>query len=159
MPEYQLTESVGDEERAPFEVTVLPEDTICEAILLEVKEKMAPWKNKEDGSDVFRVEFTFALPDYGNQRVWGDTPTTFSNHPDCTFRNWTQEILGGQELPVGFKLDTETLKDAKVRVRLGYKKYFSKKHNKEVETNFVADVIHARGSAVSVGAASQEEPF
>jgi hypothetical protein len=160
VPVYELEETTGgiegaDGERLPFKVTVLPEDTITEAVVLDVMEKIAPFKN-DDGSDITRVEFTFALPDYSNQRVWGETPTTFSSHPDCKLRGWAQEILGGGELPVGFRLNTDDLKDRKVRVRLGYKKYFSKKNNREEERNFVADVIHSRAAA---SAATYEEPF
>lgn len=161
MPIFELEESQGPEEtgdRPAFKVTIFEEDTIVTGDLVDIKEKVAPFKD-DDGSEIKRLEFTFRLPEYNNQRVWGETPLTFTTHPDCKLRGWVQEILGGNELPAGFRLNTDELKDIKgLRLRLGYRKYFSKKENKNKEVNPVVDVLHARTPGAS-RYEREESPF
>lgn len=163
MPFLQLEESQGPDDagggdRPAFKVTIFEEDTIVTGDLVDIKEKIAPF-TEDDGSEIRRFEFTFRLPEYNNQRVWGETPLTFSTHPDCKLRAWVQEILGGNELPAGFRVNTDDLKDIKgLRLRLGYRKYFSKKENKNKEINPVVDVLHARSSVAS-SSAFDPSPF
>lgn len=114
---YELTE-------APvFEA--IPEDTILEAEIDTVEERETPFdidKNDPSKGKQRQVSFKFRVTQEGehNGRVlFGNTTTTFSNHPDCKLRVWVQEILGQDKLPLGFKLDLSQLEGAPIKVVVG----------------------------------------
>jgi hypothetical protein len=91
--------------------------------------------------------------------VWGETPTRFNTHPECKLRNWAQSILG-QELPPGYRLDTDVLQDAETRAIIGYKEY-TKGDGTLGKRNFIKDLMPtSEAIAASTSApAFAEEPF
>ena len=116
---YELTE-------APvFEP--IPDQTIVEADIESVEERETPWDvddNDPSKGKAKQVSFKFRVTgpeEYKGRVLFGNTTTTFSNHPDCKLRVWTQEILGQDKLPLGFKLDLEQLEGAPIKVLVGHK--------------------------------------
>ena len=138
----------------------IPEDSVLAARIVGIKQNKKPFQN-EDGSDVWRMEFSFVIEDpdspFDGTRIWGDTPTTFNSHPDCKLRAWAQEILGGIEMDPGYTLDTDSLIGMHCRVAVALKRY--KKDGEDKEHNFVRDVMRARESHVYAGVDHDEEPF
>lgn len=157
MAQFVLDEStVLDEERTPSrrtEFKKIPEDVVLDAVVDKVEVGEHKFFKDENGNPQKKVFFTFVLKgdEYGkNRKLWGETSTTFSRHPDCKLRAWTQEILGGGELQKEFKLDTDALEGADVRVLVGYEEWESKKNPGTKDwKNTVKDVIHARGAGGS----------
>lgn len=159
MATYALDEAPQDYRGdAPKVYPLIPEDTILEATLLEIKEEEKPFKD-DDGLPVVKLAWTFQVVHDGLERkVWGETGRDFVQHPDCKFFTWTQEILG-TELPRGFAIDTDNLIGEKCRLVIGVRSYIPKGKTEEdrKHVNFVADVMRARGSAPAV--ALEEDPF
>jgi hypothetical protein len=125
-----------------------------------IAEKEAKFK-ADDGSVKMRVEFSFVItePDlaWDGQRIWGDTPTTFTTNPDCKLRAWSTEILG-DELGPGFALDTDLLVGMPCRIVVGAREY--QQNNMDKVHNFVKDVIRAKGAAIRpLVSNTNEEPF
>ena len=122
----------------------LEEDTVLEANVVGVEERETPWDiDQNDPSKGKRreVSFVFQVTEAGANQgriFYGNTPTYFDSSPNCRLRVWVEEILGADELPVGFKFNTEDLLDMPVKIALGV----GKKKGK----NFVADVIRNRSS-------------
>lgn len=135
----------------------IPEDSILAARVTAVAQKKQPFK-EDDGSDVYKMEFSFVIEDpnsdFDGTRIWGTTPTRFNNHPDCKLFSWTQELLV-TELSAGFNLDTENLVGQRCRAVIGLREYEQDGQTKT--RNFVKDVI--RPSEGRVYAAADEEPF
>lgn len=143
MPVYELEESNW---------TPIPEDSILKAEIVKIEETT---KNFGEG-DVPRVEFAFLVREPGNEydgrRLWGDTPRTFSTDSRCKLRIWAQEIMG-QQLPEGFKLNTDDLVGLECRIAVGMKTY-TNKQGEAVSKNFVTDVLRTKADGESY-----EEPF
>lgn len=138
----------------------IPEDEILPAKVSGVQQKTKPFTD-DDGNAIIRMEFAFVVDDPGNafdgQRLWGDTPTTFTTHPDCRLRAWAQELYG-QELPKGFILDTDDLKGMACRIVVAQKTYKDKVSQEDKVRNYVKDVFRARdGSAFA--AVDDDIPF
>lgn len=137
----------------------IPEDEILGAEVIDIKTKEKPFKD-DDGNAIVRLEFSFIIKHPGSawdeQRIWGDTSTTFNDHPNCRLRAWAQELLG-QELPKGFRLDTDTLRGLSCRIVVGASSYT--KNDEEKTRNFVKDVLRAKPGAVHTAIDADEEPF
>jgi hypothetical protein len=124
----------------------LPLGLIAEAEILEVTEAETTWlKDEKDPSkgNQSQVSFRFKIvdsryPEYEGRNIWGNTPTTFSNHPDCKLRAWVEEILdaGMDELAPGFQLNLDDLMGRNVRVVVGHRKTSGK--------DFVEGVIRVK---------------
>lgn len=127
----------------------IPVDTVLEAEVDKVEERETPFwidQNDESKGKQRQVSFKFRITDaeHSGRVLFGNTPTTFSNHPDCKLRVWVQEILGVDTLPLGFKLDLSQLEGAPIKVVVGNR---SKKaaDGSEVVKDFVSDVIRVTG--------------
>lgn len=128
----------------------IPEDEIVECEIEKVEERETPFwidKNDESKGKQRQVSFKFRVTgpaEYANRVLFGNTPVTFSNHPDCKLRVWVQEILGQDSLPVGFKLDLEQLEGAPIKVAVGNR---TKKAADGTDTvkDFAADVMRFGG--------------
>lgn len=159
MPTFELVETAGGSEggggsteRKPFEP--IEEDTVIEAVVAAVKVEPHKHFKDDEGNPEIKVNFEFNFELNGQKRkLWGDTPTTFTTHPDCKLRNWVQQILGGGELPAGFKLNTDTLVDTPVRIVVGYRSW--DKDGKKGWKNEVKDLMYSKNSAAS----TFEDPF
>lgn len=150
MPIFEMQEPSsggGTSDRQP-----IPEDTILEGELLNVRVKEMPYKD-DDGKPVERTEFEFVITEdgYDGRRLWGTTGTKLVDHPDCKLKAWSQEVFG-QEFPPSYRLDTDILIGKRARLVVGYREY--EKNGEKRWTNTVKDVIRARNV---VGSASN--PF
>lgn len=171
------------EEAPEFDIVIYDEDTELEAVLEKASVQTTKMTN-DDGSPVKRVEFVFSLQGEDNQfidregkprqrRVYGSTSTTFSNSPNCRLRAWVTELMAANELPVGFQLDLDDLRDMPVRVILERVTYEDKKAPLDADGNRPTKTINkvkdlrrvATGSAVPAAASSApsvssyDEPF
>lgn len=148
MPTYKLQESAVNESG---DWELIPEGTVLDAEVIGVTEKLAPFKDRTTGEDVYRLDFSFVITDekYTNRRIWGETPTTFSTNPDCVLRAWAQEIFGVNQLAPGYDLNTDDLVRGKCRIAVGHRTYKDKKTDTDKTVQFVSDVIRMQG----------EEPF
>ena len=165
--------SSGGDDGENREFTIIPEDTVLEAELLEMNRKLMPYKN-DDGDDVYKVEFTFRVVEdgeYKNRRVWGNTSTAFVNHPDCRLYSWVKALLGVEDLPGGFAFRPKDLLGSKARVVIGIRKYTPRNSTEEKAVNFVSELAPSRAlvraaapapapaPAPVPASATDEEPF
>lgn len=136
----------------------MPDDDIQRVKILTVKVAEKPYKD-DDGNNVKKVEFKTVVVggDFNGNYVWGETPTRFNTHPDCKLRNWAQSILG-QELPAGYRLDTDVLEGAEARAIIGYKEYV-KGDGTPGKRNFIKDLMPTSEAMASYGSNPIEEPF
>lgn len=144
MAEFKLTEGTQ------FEYESLPADSVLEAEVVDVTvEDSFFWVDDNDHSKGKKqqVSFRFRVTDgeYAGRNFWGNTPTYFDSSPNCRLRVWVEELLGADELPVGFSFDTDMLVGAPCRIVLG----LSKKGK-----NFVSDVMRAKESVTAAAPAS-----
>lgn len=137
----------------------IPEDEILTAKITSIVEKKKPWQD-DDGKDVIRMEFGFVVEDpdspFDGQRIWGDTPMTFTDNPNCRLFAWAQEIMG-QELARPLTLDTDLLVGSTVRVVAAQREY--EKDGQKKVRNFVKDVIRAKGGSTFGAVDAEDEPF
>jgi len=159
--EYTLGESTFEE------FQTLPADTILKAVVQKVEQRETPFNiddNKPELGKKDEVSFRFQVSEGEHQgRVFfGSTMTYFDASPNCRLRVWVEEILGIDEIPVGFKFDTDDLIDLPVKIVLGVTKS---------DKNKVVDLVRMNSNAASAAAvpavevvgaataASDEEPF
>lgn len=150
----------GTDPGAPRVYTLIPDKTMLAAEVLDVKTKVAPFKDKETGAEVRQVEFKFQVTepgDYDEKYVWGKTSTSFVDHPGCKLRSWVSELLGADSLPSGFTFNTDDLLDLECRIIVGVRSWIDK-DNVTQERNFVSDVLRDKSLSSSVYD-SNEEPF
>lgn len=141
MPQYTLTKP-----DAPKEWDVIPGNTELEAEVLGIEERVKPFKD-DRGNDVVKVNFSFKIlseGDYKNRRQFGETSTNFVDHPDCKLRAWVKAILGVDQLPEDFVLDTDDLLGMTVRIIVGNKPKKNADGSPGVR-DFVQDVLPIRG--------------
>jgi len=159
---FTLVETVPPEEGEKKEFDIIPDDTILGAVVVKSEKAVKPYKD-DDGNPIIKVEFSFKVTDegeYRNRRVWGETPTTFTTHPDCKLRAWVQEALAVAELPKDFTFNLADLNDQPVRVVVGVRSWTDKSTGNLQERNYVKDVIRDRDHAEAVASAvPEEEPF
>lgn len=161
MAVFELEESVGPE---PGEsgggykaFDPIAEDTVIEAKIGTIEVRPHPFFKDDDGNPEIKVNWEFLFELNGDKRkLWGDTPTTFTTHPDCKLRNWVQQALGGGELPAGFKANTDTLTGNPIRIVVGYREWKDADGNKKWR-NSVKDVMYSKGA--SSAPTFMEEPF
>lgn len=148
MPVYELEES---NYAGP-----IPDGTKVHAEVVSISTKTR--KNRE-GEEYSRLLFKFVIqdPDSGwdTQNVYGETSTLFTTNPDCKLRNWAQEIMGVDELPAKFRLDTDVLVGLDCYVVVGSRDY--EKDGEQKTANFIKDV--QRTGNGSGGGSVDEEPF
>lgn len=149
------------------EFPLIPDGTIVNAEVLSITKKPMPYKDEKTGEFVVRVEWEFKIvddPEYSG-RLWGNTSTKFTTHPDCRMRAWVSEILGADVLPKDFRFNTDTLVGQKCRVVVEVYEFFDKKKNAQQFRNRVQDVIRKQNAyaGAPVGGSmlpvDDEEPF
>jgi len=157
--QFVLTESEGGDSGADKAWTPIPDNTFFDAEVLSVATVKKPYKSKDDGSDVYRVEWEFQITgegEYKSRKIKGETSKAFVKHPDCKLFMWVQSTFG-KELPSGFQFNTETLVGVACRIHVECKQG-GEKRDKPGEywiNNRVKDVLSA--SKVPVGSAYAEE--
>ena len=164
MSTYSSTDAPeGYTGNVPKVYPLIDEDTVLEATVLEVKDKVMPFNDRETGQPVVKVAFTFAVTydDDDGRKVWGEVWPEFYHHPDCQLHAWTQEILGA-DLPPEFVLNTDDLVGLTCRVIVGINRYTRKSDGVKKENNYVKDVLRSSTPAtasVGAGAPAYEDPF
>lgn len=145
MPVFEMQEPSGG---GSSDFKPIPEDTIVEGELLNVKVKEMPYKD-DQGNAVERTEFEFVITEdgYDGRRLWGTTGTKLVDHPDCKLKAWSQEIFG-QEFPPNYRLDTDILIGKRARLVVGYREY-TNKNGENKWANSVKDVIRARNTVAT----------
>jgi hypothetical protein len=132
-------------EDAP-EYVAIPDGEILAAEVVNCEVREAPFEDRQNpGQKAKRVNFRFSITEAGEwqgRTIFGETPMTFSNHPDCKLRVWVQEILGEDDLPVGFKFNTDALIGLPVRLAVGVRERKAA-DGSMTQKNFAADVIRA----------------
>lgn len=124
---------------------VIPDGSRLNAVVERAEERESFFKN-DDGTVRYEVSFLFKITETGEwngTKVFGNTPTTFSTHPDCKLRAWVQEILGGDDLPVGFELNIDDLVGMPVRIVTGVRARKDKNGKVVSEKHYVQDVMAA----------------
>lgn len=138
------------------EFTPIAEDTVIEATIAKVEVRPHPFFKDDEGNPQIGVNWEFNFEIDGQKRkLWGETPTTFTTHPDCKLRNWVQQALGGGELPAGFKANTDALVGNPVRIIVGYQEWT--KDGQQKWKNLVKDVMYSKTSGGS--SSSYVDPF
>lgn len=99
-------------------------ELLAEVIAVTVGE--SPFFKKSDPTQKeIQVSFRFRVIDekddgkYFGRTLFGNTPDTFSNHPECKLRIWVQELLRKDALPVGYRFDTDYLEGQLVKITVG----------------------------------------
>lgn len=129
---------------------IIDDGQIVPVVVDEVSKGKAPW----DDSDRISFKFIVTEGDHKDQWLWGSTPTTFSNNPDCKLMSWVRELLGGEDLPPGFRISNETLKGLEGRASVS--QYVNSKGDTR---NGVENVLRPKTTAAASAALSDEEPF
>lgn len=161
------------EESKPLEeYTLIPDETVLEAKVAEVKIETTKMKDQSTGEPVKQVVFKFAIldepfnaTDEGTQRyIWGRTSTKFSTHENCRLHAWVLEIMAVDELPPGFKLNLQDLVGNQCRVVAEVNTWEDKKKDPDPVTgeyptksnNRVKELLRSRAASQPSFA---EEPF
>lgn len=138
--EFTLTKSDS------VEFEAIPANEVIEAMIEEVEVKDSPFDVDEGDPSKGKkqqVSFKFRVTEEGqwnNRVLWGNTPTTFSSHPDCKLRVWVQEILGLDSLNPDddFSFDTDHLVNMPVNIVVG------NRNKKTVDgSNIVKDFVQS----------------
>lgn len=137
------------EESEVPEFEVIPEGTVLPVTIVTCEDRETPWDIDENDPSLgkkHQVSFRFSVSEgeFQGRTLFGNTPTTFTNHPDCKLRAWVMEILGQNSLPVGFNLELEELVDLPVKVAVAHR---TKRNADGSETirEYASDVIRASG--------------
>lgn len=106
----------------------LPEGQVLNAKITKCEEVEKPWLNKRTGEPDRRVTFEFTIQDepYKGRREWEDLFTDFYIGERCQLYTWTLKILGMDELPEGFVLDTDAFVGSEVPIVMGTRHYTKK---------------------------------
>lgn len=158
--EFVLQESDGDDGGDRPAWVPIPDGTKLLMQIEDVKTETKPFKDK-DGNDIVKVVFSFVVVEEGpfyDRKIQGETPTTFTTHPDCKLRNWVQEILK-QDLPAGFRLNTDILVGELVDAVVSAKESERKDGKGIWVRNWVSDIQRYVEDPALVSAALAEEPF
>jgi hypothetical protein len=143
MPEFVL-------EDVP-EFLPIPDGEILEAEVANVEVRDSFYEDDANpGQKKKQVAFRFRITDveHNDRVVFGNTPMTFSNHSNCKLRIWVQELLGEDELPVGFKFDTDTLIGLPCRVAIGLRESTAQ-DGRKTQKNYIADVLRVARAATA----------
>lgn len=139
------------QESEAVEFDVIPEGTIVTLDVVSVEDRETPWdvdENDPSKGKKHQISFLFEVSsgEHQGRKLFGNTPTTFTTHPDCKLRAWVQEILGEDALPVNFQLDTDALVGLPVK---GVVAHRMKKNADGSQTpkEYVSDVIRVGGYA------------
>lgn len=113
----QGTEENKEPDRGSGDFPAIPAGTqlLTEVLDVKYKEEGPFWVDPEDHAlgKAPQVSFRFKVVEEGeylNRQLFGNTPATFTTHPECKLRRWAEEIYDVDELPVdfAFSVDDET---------------------------------------------------
>jgi len=146
----------------------IPDGEILPAIVEKVEKRQTPFDvDRDDPSKGKRweVSFTFIIDegnDFEGRKVFGNTPTTFTTHPDCKLRRWLQELLNIEgDMGAGHEVNLSDFVGVSCRVQVA-----AKKRDDGTTKNYVAEVVRpgvtaprpAAETAAAAPAASPNAP-
>lgn len=106
----------------------------------EIDLDVTPWKKDRQIQEEINFEFRITDGPYAKRRFWTDVPFEISDWSGCKLRLYLQEILGYNELPESFELDTDDLSFFEgLPCRIRVNTYYSKKHDED--RNGIDDVL------------------
>lgn len=115
------------------------------------------WTRTRDGEKYQKLRWKFIINDPGTEfdgkSTIGETGAKQVEAAACVFWTWSQDVFG-QELPGGFRLDTDDLQGRKVQVRIAHRKY----QKDGVDQTFVHVAEVARMSVPFVAAGAPIRP-
>lgn len=151
MTEEAVDTSFELELRDSGDFELIPDGAIVPVVVDEVSKGVAPWDETKE-----RISFKFVVTEgeHKGQWLWGSTPTTFSNNPDCKLMSWVRELTGGDELPAGFRISNESLKGLVGRASVS--QYVGGDGNTR---NGVENVLRPKTTAAASAVLPDEEPF
>lgn len=120
-------------------------------------------RKSKDGEEYDQLWWKFKIIDddelFSGQVIQGRTSTSFVDHPDCKFKNWSESILG-EIAAVDEVLDTDDLLDEDCIIVILVDPYVDKDGNDRTWVA-VKDVLPTPTKAKLLKAAydSSEEPF
>ena len=132
----------------------LPIGTVVDVRLTDVEARQFTW----DGEEVTKLKWVFTVMEEGawkGKDIFGDTPTTFTAHPNCIAYNWVAAITGKKYAP-DEQLDTDDLIGMPCRIMIGHRE------DKQGRTWMRAkEVLPARAGATTTAqpTAPEETPF
>lgn len=117
--------TLGHSEEQEFET--IPVDTLAKAEVVKVDVAESPfWVDEDDHAKGKKeqVSFRFRINEgeFEGRQLFGNTPTTFTDHPDCKLSGWVREILDLDEFPTDFSFDTEQLEGCSVNIIVGHRR-------------------------------------
>lgn len=142
MPKLRLQEDTP--------LPTMPDGTEALATVESITERESRFEDK-DGKKKTELSWVFKLQDgeYKDRIVYGRTPTIFSTWANNKTRIWIQEIMGEDDLPVDFEVDTEVLVGLTCKVMVGKWERMGDDGKTMLSGNYVADVIRDTASSVN----------
>jgi hypothetical protein len=139
----------------------IPDSAVYPATVVSVGIKEMPWKDKDTGDIVRRVEFKFRLISddaHDGVEIWGSTPVNFVDNENCKLKNWAEALLG-RRLEPKYRLDLDTLVGQRCLVVIEKQTY--EKDGREKFRNRVREVNPTRQNKEALIAAGrhQDEEF
>lgn len=97
-----------------------PDRSRFQVEVVEIKDEMSKWKDKDTGEQVPLLKFQFRVISgrWENRRFFGDTRAEF--FPGSKLFNWVEALLNTTIQP-GFQLNTDDLVGQKARLTIGYR--------------------------------------
>lgn len=143
------------------EYPVIPEGEIVECEVVEIELRDRPeWAIRNPDDETKEVSFRFRVVSgpYAKANIWGTCMPWFDYSPKCKWRLWLQGILGVDELPEGFTLETTEVDNGKGGTKLIFPEFAGKRARVEVgnrinqktkkRSHYVADVFPTRTSPI-----------
>lgn len=124
---FTLSKSQGQADGDKPVYEAIPANKVLTAEVVKVEVKESPFFKDDTRPELGKrvdVNFRFQIIDqeYNGRTVFGRTPTTFSDHPDCKLYAWVQELFGVDGLPENFSFDPSDLEGLTVDVIIGNRK-------------------------------------
>ena len=137
------------------EIQAIPANEVLAAEIVTCEERETPfWIDDKDHSKgkQRQVSFWFRITEdgeYYGRNLFGNTPTTFSTHPDCKLRIWVQEVLDMDSLPEGFEFEPSDLEGLPVKVVVGNRPK-TNQDGSVTQKDFVEQVIRLSGPSDAI---------
>lgn len=136
------------------EFDLIPEGEIVQALVDKIEPDSYIWEQKT----IDKLKWTFSVTEPGqweDQKVRGETSTSFTAHPNCRAYNWVAAITG-KKYADGEGLDTDDILGMPCRIVIMYQ---DDKRDPEKKWMRVRDVFPASAAAAAKAAVPEEAPF
>lgn len=131
------------EERPAF--VLVPDGTILEAVIEDIKEQESMYYKEPDGvTPQKQISFRFKVTSQGQfegRTLFGNVAKWFSTDPNCRLRLWIQEIMGRDSLPADFKVNLKHLVGLTCRIMVSEHLGKAKDGVTDQKKNKVTDVL------------------